>query len=210
MKFVRLALAGAVSSPTARAAFVPSLSHIRPLCVQNSPAITPSIFSSALHMSSSTSNDRVQGGSNLVNAGYILISAAEEVSLTSASPRLLRDAGECLVDIGQSWTNSWEAVTYAAMDGASFFVSLSQLQRRQDLAQAFKGAGGALSGISAIRGCEKVGPPRSVKKLMTLSRSLEMASNLVDEVELQQALREASASIDALVCEYDELLGSWQ
>lgn len=210
MKLFRIAVAGAVSSAV-EAAFFPSLSHTSLMHVQESPSMnTGGIFGSALSVSSSSSNGKVQSGSHLVDAGYTLISAADAISLTSASPRLLRDAGECLVDIGQSWTNSWEAVTYAAMDGASFFLSLSQLQRRQELAQAFKGAGGALSGISAIRGCERVGPPSSAPKLMTLSQSLRMAADLVEEAELQQSLREASESIETLANEYDSSLGGWQ
>lgn len=208
MKLLLTAVACAISA--VQAAFVPNIPGSRSMRVLKSPMNTAGIRDFALAMSSAASDIRGKGGAHLVNAGSTLISAADAVSLTSASPRLLHDAGECLVDIGQSWTNSWEGVTYAAMDGASFFLSLSQQQTRLELAQAFKGAGGALSGISAIQGCEKVGPPSSAQKLITLSQSLGMAADLVEEVELQQSLKEASESIEALASEYDSSLGGWQ
>jgi len=167
-------------------------------------------------MATAIGETSIEGGSHFIDAGKALISAADAAgSQDYACPHLLRDIGESLKEIGEGWSTSWEAVTYSAYDASGFFVSLSQLQKRQVLAKAYAAAAGDLSAISAISGCVSVGPPSSVPALISLSTHLKEAADAVsdeeissgseckDSVALSRLLKVASVSIGDLAKEYD-------
>ena len=161
-------------------------------------------------MSSGSSNDSSGGGRHLVDAGTQLQLAADSVgSQNMACPHLLSDAADALTEIGEYWSESWEAVTYAAEEASVAFHSLSNLQQRTELAALYKGVSSELRAISTIVGCTSIGPPSAVPNLAGLSHYLKEAGKLVekegeckDSKTFGKALRRASKSIHALAKEY--------
>lgn len=161
-------------------------------------------------MSSDNSDSDSGGGYHLIQAGRYLSAAAESVGPQNlACPHLLRDAAEALTEIGQYWTESWEAVTYAAEEASAAFHALSRLQKRTELAALYSGSSNELRAISGIVGCTSVGPPSAVPNLKGLATYLEEAGRFVEKVgECQdsrafgKALRKASKSLEALAKEY--------
>jgi len=157
------------------------------------------------------------GGQHLVNAGNQLIGGAD----ASACPKLLKEAGQSLIGIGNYWTTNWEVVTYEADDAAKTLHALSQLMQQtnqEQLAKLYGASSGELRAIASIVGCESIGPPSAVPNLLGLSQRLqEMAryveeacvrsddedsSSIEDGTAFGKALRNASASIQALADEY--------
>jgi len=161
-------------------------------------------------MSSGSSNDSSGGGRHLVDAGTQLQLAADSVgSQNMACPHLLSDAADALTEIGEYWSESWEAVTYAAEEASVAFHSLSNLQQRTELAALYKGVSSELRAISTIVGCTSIGPPSAAPNLAGLSHYLKEAGKLVekegkckDSKTFGKALRRASKSIHALAKEY--------
>ena len=161
-------------------------------------------------MSSGSSNDSSGGGRHLVDAGTQLQLAADSVgSQNMACPHLLSDGADALTEIGEYWSESWEAVTYAAEEASVAFHSLSNLQQRTELAALYKGVSSELRAISTIVGCTSIGPPSAVPNLKGLSHYLKEAGKLVekegkckDSKTFGKALRRASKSIHALAKEY--------
>ena len=161
-------------------------------------------------MSSGSSNDSSGGGRHLVDAGTQLQLAADSVgSQNMACPHLLSDAADALTEIGEYWSESWEAVTYAAEEASVAFHSLSNLQQRTELAALYKGSSSELKAISAIVGCTSIGPPSAAPNLEGLAHYLKEAGKLVekegeckDSKTFGKALRRASKSIHALAKEY--------
>ena len=156
-------------------------------------------------------NDESGGGSHLVNAGQALVLAADAIgfSQSHAIPRLLRDAGQSVTEIGQSWSLSWEAVTYAADDASSCFFALARLQEDQELNKLYSASASELLAMSGIVGCTSVGPPTALPNLIALSDSLRKIATVVKRVEdykditiLSQSLVEASDHIQTLANEY--------
>ena len=159
---------------------------------------------------SGSSNDSSGGGRHLVEAGTQLQLAADSVgSQTMACPHLLSDAADALTEIGEYWSESWEAVTYAAEEASVAFHSLSNLQQRTELAALYRGLSSELRAISAIVGCTSIGPPSAVPNLQGVAHYLKEAGKLVekegkckDSKTFGKALRRASKSIQALAKEY--------
>ena len=159
---------------------------------------------------SGSSNDSSGGGRHLVEAGTQLQLAADSVgSQTMACPHLLSDAADALTEIGEYWSESWEAVTYAAEEASVAFHSLSNLQQRTELAALYRGLASELRAISAIVGCTSIGPPSAVPNLQGVAHYLKEAGKLVekegkckDSKTFGKALRRASKSIQTLAKEY--------
>lgn len=152
------------------------------------------------------------GGQHLVNAGHYLQAAAESVGPENyAGPHLLKDAGDSLIDIGRSWSTSWESVTYAADEAAEMFYELSMLQEQPQLQKLYGASCGELKEIASISGCTSIGPPSAVPNLEALSQCFQQAAKFVEEsgVVYQDcrqfgiSLRKASQSIQALAKEYE-------
>jgi hypothetical protein len=153
-------------------------------------------------------------GQHLVRAGQELQAAAASVGPENyACPRLLKDAGDSFSEIGEYWTESWEAVTYAAADASSIFHALAQLQgpTQPELAKFYSGSSIELREIASIVGCTSVGPPTAVPNLEGLSRHLKDAAKYVEKCgdecsedgrAFGKSLRQASKSIRALAQEY--------
>eukprot|EP00586_Coscinodiscus_wailesii_P015448 CAMPEP_0172516308 /NCGR_PEP_ID=MMETSP1066-20121228/275201_1 /TAXON_ID=671091 /ORGANISM="Coscinodiscus wailesii, Strain CCMP2513" /LENGTH=170 /DNA_ID=CAMNT_0013297733 /DNA_START=195 /DNA_END=708 /DNA_ORIENTATION=+ len=156
------------------------------------------------------STELQMGGDHLINAGQELRTAATCVGPENlAYPRLLREAGENLMEVGQYWTESWEAVTYAAEDTSSIFQSLSRLQQSPELAGLYSGSSSELKAISGIVGCTSVGPPSAVANLERLSKYLEETAQFVEKEKACQdsrgfgkSLRKASKEIMTLAKQY--------
>jgi hypothetical protein len=154
------------------------------------------------------------GGQHLIRAGQELHAAAESVGpQDNACPRLLKDAGDSLSEIGEYWTESWEAVTYAAEDASSVFLALAKLQGQTQpgLARLYSGSANELREISSIVGCTSVGPPTAAPNLEGLSRNLQEAAKYVEQCgddcsedgpAFGKSLLRASKSIQALAREY--------
>jgi len=160
--------------------------------------------------SSENGNGSGGGGQHLIQAGQYLQVAAESVGPQSlACPHLLRDAADALTEIGQYWSESWEAVTYAAEEASAAFHALSRLQERAELAALYSGSSSELKAISAIVGCSSVGPPSAVPNLEGLAKYLQDAAMFVesegecrDSRAFGKALSNASKSLRALAQEY--------
>jgi len=160
--------------------------------------------------SSENGNGSGGGGQHLIQAGQYLQVAAESVGPQSlACPHLLRDAADALTEIGQYWSESWEAVTYAAEEASAAFHALSRLQQRAELAALYSGSSSELKAISAIVGCSSVGPPSAVPNLEGLAKYLQDAAMFVesegecrDSRAFGKALSNASKSLRALAQEY--------
>ena len=159
----------------------------------------------------SGSSDNASGGGHyLIEAGTQLQLAADSVgSQQMACPHLLADAAEAIKEIGEYWSESWEAVTYAAEEASVAFYSLSNLQERTELAALYRGLSGELRQISAIVGCTSVGPPSAVPNLEGLAHYLKEAGQFVekegackDSRAFGKALKRASKSLRALAKEY--------
>lgn len=161
-------------------------------------------------MSGSSESDASGGGHYLIEAGTQLQLAADSVgSQKMACPHLLADAADALKEIGEYWSESWEAVTYAAEEASVAFYSLSNLQERTELAALYRGLSGELRAISSIVGCTSVGPPSAVANLEGLAHYLKEAGQFVekegackDSRAFGKALKKASKSLRALAKEY--------
>ena len=159
---------------------------------------------------SGSSDDASGGGQYLIEAGTQLQFAADSVgSQKMACPHLLADAADALKEIGEYWSESWEAVTYAAEEASVAFYSLSNLQERTELAALYRGLSGELKAISGIVGCTSVGPPSAVPNLEGLAHYLKEAGQFVekegackDSRAFGKALKKASKSLRALAKEY--------
>jgi len=159
---------------------------------------------------SGSSEDSPGGGQYLIEAATQLQLAADSVgSQKMACPHLLADAAEALKEIGEYWTESWEAVTYAAEEASVAFYSLSNLQERTELAALYRGSSSELRAISAIVGCTSIGPASAVQNLEGLAHYLKEAGHFVekegackDSQSVGKAFRKASKSLQALAKEY--------
>lgn len=131
-----------------------------------------------------SSNDGGDGGEYLIRAGQELKTAAISIGPSNyACPNLLSDAGTSIAEIGEYWSESWEAVTYAAEDAYTHFHSLSQLQGNNNpkLATMYSAIACELKQISSIVGCTSIGPLTAVPNLVSLSETLNEVAKYVEK-----------------------------
>lgn len=131
-----------------------------------------------------SSNDGGDGGEHLIRAGQELKIAAISIGPSNyACPNLLSDAGTSIAEIGEYWSESWEAVTYAAEDAYAHFHSLSQLQgnNHPKLATMYSAIACELKQISSIVGCTSIGPLTAVPNLVSLSETLNEVAKYVEK-----------------------------
>ena len=162
-------------------------------------------------MSSSDGSDR---GEHLIRAGEELKTAAISIGPSNyACPNLLKDAGTSITEIGEYWSESWEAVTYAAEDAYVHFHSLSQLQgnHHPKLATMYSAIAFELKQISSIAGCTSIGPLSAAPNLVILSKTLKEIALYVekcgnecsdDSQAFGKSFRRASKFIGSLAREY--------
>jgi len=136
--------------------------------------------------SSGTAISIATAGQYLCTAGTSLQSASIFVGSgnpTMAGAYLLKEAGLALEELGQYWTTSWEAVTYAAEDASMAFHALARAQPQQgntQLASLYSRISNELTGISDIVGCTSVGPPTAVPHLVGMVSSLLEIAQFVE------------------------------
>jgi len=136
--------------------------------------------------SSGTAISIATAGQHLCTAGTSLQSASIFVGSgnpTMAGAYLLKEAGLALEELGQYWTTSWEAVTYAAEDSSMAFHALARAQPQQGntrLASLYSRISNELTGISDIVGCISVGPPMAVPHLVGMVSSLLEIAQFVE------------------------------